>query len=77
MLDRLSVVAWVLKVKQVDYELVLMNFGSPMFKSPEFLAMNPNGFVPVLQDDDFALFEGCVVMRFASLRSSTYLGKAD
>lgn len=51
-------VAWVLKVKQVEYELVLMNFGSPLFKSPEFLAMNPNGFVPVLQDGDFSLFEG-------------------
>ncbi|GAB9463263.1 Glutathione transferase, theta class [Globisporangium polare] len=57
-------VAWVLKVKQVDYELVLMNFGSPMFKSPEFLAMNPNGFVPVLQDDDFALFEGNAILTY-------------
>lgn len=48
---------WALKVKDADYELVQTNPGSADLKSEEFLAMNPNGLVPVLKDGDFALFE--------------------
>lgn len=51
-------VLWALKVKDADYELVQTDFNSELIKSEEFKAMNPNGFVPVLKDDDFSLFEG-------------------
>ncbi|GAB9477100.1 Glutathione transferase, theta class, partial [Globisporangium polare] len=47
-------VMWVLKTKKVDYELVQADFGGPVFTSAEFLKLNPNGFIPVLQDGDFS-----------------------
>ncbi|TMW68077.1 hypothetical protein Poli38472_007749 [Pythium oligandrum] len=57
-------VAWLLAVKNVDYELVRMDFGSPLFKSEEFLAMNPNGFIPVIKDEDFTLFESNAILTY-------------
>ncbi|ETI53587.1 hypothetical protein F442_03481 [Phytophthora nicotianae P10297] len=55
---------WVLRLKKQDHELVMTDFGSPTFKSPEFLAMNPNGLIPVLQDGEFSLFEGNAIMPY-------------
>lgn len=57
-------VAWVLKVKGVDHEFVLMNPGSDFYKSEEFQAMNPNKMVPVLKDDDFVLTEGMAILQY-------------
>ncbi|TMW68075.1 hypothetical protein Poli38472_007747 [Pythium oligandrum] len=57
-------VAWLLTVKNVDFELVRMDFGSPLFKSEEFLAINPNGLIPVLKDGDFTLFEGNAILTY-------------
>ncbi|GLE10178.1 hypothetical protein PINS_up022194 [Pythium insidiosum] len=57
-------VAWVLQAKGVDYEHVEVEFGGAFAKSDEFLAMNPNGFVPVLKDGDFTLFEGNAILAY-------------
>lgn len=32
--------------------------------TPEFLAMNPNGLVPVIQDGDVTLFESAAILRY-------------
>lgn len=53
---------WAMRIKKLDHELVTMDFGSPAFKSPEFLAMNPNGLIPVLKDGDFSMFEGNAIL---------------
>lgn len=53
---------WVLRLKQVDHELVKMDFGSAAFTSAEFLALNPNGQIPVLKDGDFSIFEGSAIL---------------
>ncbi|CAH0482142.1 unnamed protein product [Peronospora belbahrii] len=55
-------VEWVLRVKQVDHEMLTTEFGSATFKSPEFLALNPNGLIPVLQDGEFSLYEGNAIL---------------
>jgi glutathione S-transferase len=33
-------------------------------KTPEYLAKNPNGLVPLLEDDDFTLWESNVIVRY-------------
>src|SRR5262249_32602906 len=33
-------------------------------KTPEYLAMNPNGLVPVIQDDGFVLYESNAIVRY-------------
>ncbi|KAL4150494.1 Glutathione S-transferase theta-1 [Phytophthora ramorum] len=55
-------VEWVMRVKKLEHELALTEFGSHTFKSAEFLTLNPNRLIPVLQDGDFALFEGNAIM---------------
>lgn len=57
-------VAWVLKVKGVDHELVPVNPGSDFSKSDEFKAINPNLLVPAIQDDDFVLTEGMAILQY-------------
>ncbi|HEX2113452.1 MAG TPA: glutathione S-transferase family protein [Alphaproteobacteria bacterium] len=37
-------------------------------KEPDFLKMNPNGLVPVLQDDDLTLWESNVIVRYLAAR---------
>ncbi|POM73145.1 Glutathione transferase, theta class [Phytophthora palmivora] len=55
---------WVMRLKKLDHEFVVADFGTAIFKSPEFLALNPNGLIPVLQDGDFSLFEGNAIMPY-------------
>ena len=38
------------------------NFGG--LDTPEFLAMNPNGTIPVIKDDDLVLFESAAILRY-------------
>ncbi|KAE9038322.1 hypothetical protein PR002_g6093 [Phytophthora rubi] len=59
---------WVMRLKHLEHELVRTDFGSPTFTSPEFLALNPNGLIPVLQDGDFSLFKGNAIMPYLAER---------
>ncbi|GAB9463262.1 hypothetical protein Gpo141_00000728 [Globisporangium polare] len=54
-------VAWLLKVKGVSYELV-PTAPPAVGVTPEFLKLNPNGFVPAIKDGDFSLFEGAAIL---------------
>jgi glutathione S-transferase len=63
-------VEWVMRLKHLQHELVLTDFGSPTFSSPEFLAMNPNGLIPVLQDGGFSLFEGNAILQYLAEKFS-------
>jgi glutathione S-transferase len=45
---------------------------------PDFLAINPNGFVPVLQEDDFLLWETNAITQYlASKRPNCSLWPAN
>lgn len=54
--------AWLLEIKQLPYELVFTR--PPKDNTPEFLRMNPNALVPVLQDRDFSMYEGNAILAY-------------
>jgi glutathione S-transferase len=39
--------------------------------TPEYLAMNPNGLVPVVEDDGFVLYESNAIVRYLAARASS------
>ena len=43
-----------------------LNFGGT--DTPEYLAMNPNGLVPVLRDEHVTLFESAAIVRYLAAR---------
>jgi glutathione S-transferase len=46
--------------------------------TPEYLAMNPNGLVPVIEDDGFVLYESNAIVRYLCAREdSTALWPGD
>ena len=53
--------AWMLRELDVPYTSVPTNFQSGATHEPEFLALNPNGRVPVLEDDGLLLFESLAI----------------
>lgn len=55
---------WALGELGLEYrrERVGGSFGGT--KTPEYLAMNPNGLVPTLQDGDFTLWESDAILRY-------------
>lgn len=54
----------VLEAKGIPYESRLMSFAEGDLKTPEFLALNPRGKVPVLRDGDFALPESLAIIAY-------------
>jgi len=53
----------------VDLTLVDIDLTKGEQKKPEFLAINPNGQVPCLQDDDgFVIFESAAIIRYLSAK---------
>jgi glutathione S-transferase len=57
-------VALALKVKKLPYESRLLSFAKREHKSPEMLAMNPRGKVPVLRDGDYTLYESLAILGY-------------
>jgi glutathione S-transferase len=53
----------------VDLELVPVDLAKREQKQPEFLRLNPNGRVPVLEDDDFVLTESHAIMQYLADRT--------
>jgi glutathione S-transferase len=67
------------KVRAVAYELgvplesVHVDLLTGESRAPAFLAMNPNGRVPVLVDGDFVLWESTAIMRYLSAKKGRAL----
>ncbi|KAH7468771.1 hypothetical protein PRIC1_010140 [Phytophthora ramorum] len=61
-------VAWVLKVKDADYEFVNVDIQGDFIKSDEFKAWNPNALVPVIRDGEFSLFEGNAILTYVAVK---------
>jgi glutathione S-transferase len=46
----------------VPFELVLVDRAKGAHKSPDYLRLNPNGLIPVLQDGDLVLYETAAIL---------------
>jgi len=58
--SRASRCMWMLEELGLPYELVPVSFSGDN-KKPEYLAVNPNGRVPALDDDGLVLFESLAI----------------
>ena len=52
---------WMAKELGLDYEHLPIEIGDAGARAPEFLAINPNGRLPVIVDDGFVLFESLAI----------------
>jgi glutathione S-transferase len=57
-------VALALEFKHLEYRSHLLQFDRQEHKSPQMLAMNFRGKVPVVRDDDYVVFESLAIMYF-------------
>jgi glutathione S-transferase len=66
------VLATIHELGRDDVELNLVDLFQGKHKSPEFLKLNPNGKVPVLEDGDYSLWESTAIMQYLSGDSSLW-----
>lgn len=60
----------------LEYEYIQVNMQEGEHKSDEYLAVNPAGKVPAIDDDGFTLFESNAIMKyFCDKSSSSYYPK--
>jgi glutathione S-transferase len=52
---------WLAKELGLDYEHIKIDFTTGETRSPELLALNPNGHVPVVDDEGFVLWESMAI----------------
>lgn len=48
----------------IDLDLRLVDLFSGAQRKPDYLAINPNGKVPTLDDNGFVLWESCAIMQY-------------
>jgi glutathione S-transferase len=76
MASRAHRVVWMLKELRLPFEHVPTGFTDGSTRKPEFLAINPNGRVPVLVDDGFVLFESMAINLHLARKYGDALGPA-
>jgi len=59
--SRASRVLWMAKELGLDYEHVKVDFATGETRRPEHLALNPNGHVPVIDDNGLILWESMAI----------------
>ena len=52
--------------KQIEHEATVVDLATGEHRKPAFLALNPYGRVPVIDDDGFVLYESAAILRVAS-----------
>ncbi|WP_144640211.1 glutathione S-transferase family protein [Bordetella genomosp. 13] len=61
-------VLWCCDELQLPYERIDAGLHHGRNNEPEYLAMNPNGRVPTLEDGDFVLWESNAILRYLALQ---------
>jgi glutathione S-transferase len=59
--SRTSRVLWLVQELGIDYEHVPVSFSSGELRKPEYLALNPNARIPIIQDGDLVLWESLAI----------------
>jgi glutathione S-transferase len=59
--SRVYRVLWMANELGLDYERVMTRFWTDDVRSPAYLAVNPNGRVPAIEDGDFHLWESLAI----------------
>jgi glutathione S-transferase len=57
-----------LEFKELPYTSHLLQFSKQEHKSPQMLALNPRGRVPVVKDGDYVVFESLAVLYYLDLK---------
>jgi glutathione S-transferase len=61
---------WMAMELGLDYEHLPIEIGEAGARAPEFLAINPNGRLPVIVDDGFVLFESLAITLYLAKKYS-------
>ena len=61
---------WMAMELGLDFEHLPIEIGDAGARSPEFLAINPNGRLPVIVDDNFVLFESLAITLYLAKKHS-------
>ncbi len=63
-------VVWTAQALSLPFERLDAGLRYGVVKTPEYLQKNPNALVPLLQDDDFILWESNVIVRYLCAKHS-------
>ena len=66
-------VSMALEEMELEYELKLVNLSKGEQRTPEFLAICPNGRIPAIVDDGFAVFESGAILLYLAEKSGRLL----
>ena len=61
---------WVAMELGIDYEHIPLEIGSAGARTAEFLAVNPNGRLPAIDDDGFVLWESLAITLYLAKKHS-------
>ena len=61
---------WMAAELGLDYQHLPIEIGEAGARAPEFLALNPNGRLPLIVDDDFVLFESLAITLYLAKKHS-------
>src|SRR5580658_1901211 len=61
-------VVWLLEEMGLAYRLRRVDLLAGVDKDPEFLAINPGGFIPAIQDGDVTMVESIAIMEYLMAR---------
>jgi glutathione S-transferase len=68
---------WMANELALDYQHVETGFGPEGTRSAQFMALNPNGHVPVIDDDGLVLYESLAINLYLARRYGGPLGPTD
>ena len=62
---------WIAKELGLDYEHIPIEIGEAGAKKTEYLAVNPNGRLPAIDDDGFVLWESLAITLYLAKKHGT------